>query len=236
MGGGAGKLVVRMNATVIAPQTSPTFRRRGVLVIALTLLAFAGAATAAPTATPTAKPKAPAAKSAPAATGTAESTLLFGDDHVFAVTPPTGWMVDDTSGLGSNIRVVLYPKGSRWKDASTVMYVNPLHAEKNAPVSLVQMVNRDADSFRKAVPGGRVTAAPALTTDRKQTAQVRYFSKPGAEPDEAVAYIEEKGLVMLLVMSSKSAAGFKSALPAFQQLVRSYYFVAGDIRTPTGTR
>ena len=30
---------------------------------------------------------------------------------------PPGWALDDTSGLGAKIRVVLYPKGQTWATA-----------------------------------------------------------------------------------------------------------------------
>ena len=37
------------------------------------------------------------------------------------------------SGLGSKIRVVLYPRGQKWATAPTVMYSNPLHQDRLAP-------------------------------------------------------------------------------------------------------
>lgn len=161
-------------------------------------------------------------------------TVLYGDDHVFAIVVPNGWVVDDTSGLGSRIRTVIYPKGQTWIAAKTVMYVNPLHQDLKARKTLRQMIDRDVAAFRKATPGGRVTTAPSLKTSQGKTAEVRYFAPGPGEPGEAVAYLEEPGLVMLLVLSSTEPGGFRRALPAFRQLVQGYQFVGANIQTPTG--
>lgn len=175
-----------------------------------------------------AKPAASAA--APAYEG--QFTILYGDNHAFGITPPRGWTVDDTAGLGSKIRVVLYPHGQKWDSAPTVMYVNPLHQKVDSRASLLKLIDREVASFAKRVPQGRVTPGTALRTGKSKAAEVRYFAPTGGAPLEAVAYVAEDDLVMLLVLSSRDAAGFKRHLPAFESLVTSYQFVAGDIETP----
>lgn len=159
-------------------------------------------------------------------------TLVYGDNHVFGVTVPAGWTLDDTSGLGSRIRVVLYPQGEKWKTANTVMYVNPMHQAATAKKTLRQMVDADVAAFRKNAPKGVVTVAPSLRTAKDKIAEVRYFAPGGGDPLEAVGYVEEDGLVMLLVLSSHTASGFRGALPAFQDLVNGYQFVAAGVKTP----
>lgn len=201
---------------------SDLFRILRIAVLAA-LLALATGAQAAPKSA--AKPS--------AATPPPALTLVYGDDHVFGVVAPAGWVVDDSSGLGSRIRVVLYPRGQKWSTAKTVMYVNPLHQKGSDPKSLGEMIDRDVASFRRANPRGAVTAAPMIRTLKGQTAQVRYFSPTGGQPAEAVAYIPEENLVMLLVLSSREPGGFRAALPAFQEFVRHYQFVGGDVQTPT---
>ncbi len=203
------------------PLKLPSIPRLG---IALSLLCILPAAAAA---APAAPAKAPAPKAAKGAL-----TLLYGDDHVFAVVPPEGWTVDDTSGLGQRIRVVLYPKGQKWDTSPTVMYVNPLHQDPERRLTLRQMIERDVLSFRQQFPQGRVTEEKPIRTAKAKSAEVRYFSSKGGEPTEAVAYVPEDQLVMLLVLQARNPAGFRSALPAFESLVSSYQFVAGGVQTP----
>ena len=155
-------------------------------------------------------------------------TLLYGDDHVFGIVPPPGWVVDDSSGLGSKIRVVLYPRGEKWATAPTVMYSNPLHQDPNARKSFADMIERDLADFRKQSPHGKVVSAAPIHNVKGQQAEVHYFAPDGREPVSAVAYYEEKDLVMLLVLESKTAAGFRKALPGFEGMVASYQFVGSN--------
>jgi len=159
-------------------------------------------------------------------------TILYGDDHAFGIIPPEGWTVDDTSGINSKIRVVLYPTGEKWDTAPTVMYVNPLHQKTGAPMTLKQMIEKDVATFTAKAPKGKVTTRPALKTSKDQVAEVRWFSPTGGPPLEAVAYVAEDDLVMLLVLSSRDADGFKRHLPAFESLVASYQFVVGNLAEP----
>lgn len=204
-------------------------RFRSVLRPLLVAAALAAFPAPAPVAHAAAAPR--AAKPASAAPS-GEFTILYGDNHVLGVTPPPGWTVDDTSGLGSKIRIVLYPKGERWATAPTVMYLNPLHQKAESRRTLLQMIEHDVAEFGKKAPKGKVTPGTPLRTGKAKNAEVRYFAPGGGEPTEAVAYVPEDELVMLLVLSSRDAAGFKRHLPAFESLVASYQFVAGNIETP----
>jgi hypothetical protein len=159
--------------------------------------------------------------------------MLYGDDHVFGIVPPPGWVVDDSSGLGSRIRVVLYPRGQKWATAPTVIYSNPLHQDPRARKTFAQMLERDAAEFRKQSPRGKVTTGPPIRNVKGQQAELRYFSPDGGEPRTAVAYYEEKDMVMLLVLESKTAAGLRAALPGFNGMVASYQFLTSGVQTPT---
>lgn len=221
------------------PQEKPLNRITIRSLALLTGLSLALIASPAPGAHAAAKPAnrsaaKPAAK-APAKKGAAPGalTLVYGDDHVFGIVAPAGWAVDDSSGLGSRIRVVLYPIGQKWDSAPTVMYANPLHQDPRRPKTLTQMVVHDVEQFQKANPRGKVVAAPMIRTAKGQTAQVRYFAPDGGEPSEAVAYIDEQDLVMLLVLASREPGGFQKNLSAFHALVEHYEFVGSNIQTPT---
>jgi hypothetical protein len=159
--------------------------------------------------------------------------MLYGDAHGFGLVAPKGWALDDTSGLGSKIRVVMYPTGQKWATAPTVMYVNPIHQDKAQRKTLAQLIARDVTAFEKQAPRGKVTVAPPVRTEKGQTAEVRYFAREGRDPEEAVAYVMEEDLVMLLVLSSREVGGFQRTLPVFRDVVASYQFVAGNIKTPT---
>lgn len=193
-------------------------------VAALAALAVSASAHAA---APAAAPKPEAA----AATGDAsvrKALVIEGDNHVFMISAPEGWVLDDTSGMGSRIRCVFYPKGEKWTTASTVMYVNPLHGYGVKARTVSALMAEDEKSFHKNAPHGKVSNGGTIQTTGKKTAVVRYFSYDGGPAHEAVAYVPEADLVMLLVLSSKTPEGFQGALDAYRQMVQSYAWVASN--------
>jgi len=169
----------------------------------------------------------PAPVSAPAGAQRQEH-VIEGDDHLFMVAPPPGWVIDDTSGMGSRIRCVFYRKGETWATASTVMYVNPLHGYGARTRTVTTLIAEDEKAFHKRAPRGTVREGGSMSTSSRKTARVRYFSDTGGAPMEAVAYVAENDLVMLLVLTSRTPDGFRQALDAYRQMVESYAWVGSN--------
>jgi hypothetical protein len=210
------------------PRRSELIVRPLRLVLPLVVFALLGAAGASATAPPqpvgrtTVKP-APAAEKPE--TATREELVVSGDDHLFMASAPKGWVLDDTSGMNSRIRCVFYPKGQKWSTAPTVMYVNPLHGYTAKTRTVSALIAEDARAFLKRSPRGKVTDMGKIKTLGGKEAIVRYFSEDGGPAHEAVAYVPEKDLVMLIVLSSKTPEGFRQALPAYRDLIGTYSWV-----------
>ncbi len=170
----------------------------------------------------------PAATASKPDTSTRRALVIEGDNHLFMVSAPKGWILDDTSGMGSRIRCVFYPHGQTWASAPTVMYVNPLHGFGAKTRTVSNLMAEDEKSFRKRAPRGRITEGGKLTTGGSKEATVRYFSESGGAPHEAVAYVPEADLVMLLVLSARTPEAFQKALGAYRELVQSYAWVAAN--------
>jgi len=205
------------------------FRLPAALLPATLALLLAAAAPQTAHARADARAKSVQQKGVPADTTTRRALIIEGDDHLFMVAAPKGWVLDDTAGMGSRIRCVFYTKGEKWTTAQTVMYVNPLHGYGVKARTLSALIEEDEKSFRKRAPKGAVIDAGTLPTGaRGKIARVRYFSPNGRAPAEAVAYVPEKELVMLVVLSAKSPGGFQGALDAYRELVSSYAYVGSN--------
>src|SRR5881392_4488071 len=48
--------------------------------------------------------------------------IVYGPKAAFNISAPEGWVLDNKSGVEQGQPCVLYPKGSSWSDAKTVMY------------------------------------------------------------------------------------------------------------------
>ena len=160
-------------------------------------------------------------------------TLFYGDDHVFGLEVPRGWVADDSSGLGSRLRVVLYPRGQHWKDAPVVMYESVLHQQRRSPLSFQQMIDQDVQQFRAHAPKGTVKPDAPIRTHKGLAGEVRLFSPDGGAPLEAVVYLPGKGLVVMLVLQAQRPAGLSENLAAFRAMAQTFELIGTDVQTPT---
>jgi hypothetical protein len=156
--------------------------------------------------------------------------IVYADGIAFSIAAPTGWVLDNHSGVQQGLPAVLYPEGSSWKDAATVMYPNA--ARRTADRKLTAFIAEDLDRYRAAAPDLRVeTLEPQALRDGRK-AEIRKLTEKSLGNVEAVAYLEEPGHFILLVLSTRSEDDFAKALPAFRELLGSYEYLTDQVRLP----
>src|SRR5438046_9635152 len=88
--------------------------------------------------------------------------IVYGPKAAFNISAPEGWVLDNESGVDQGMPCVLYPKGSSWSNAKTVMY---------AKIASTQFV--DVEGFvAKAVKEMKKTHGDGkerVGADRRQT-------------------------------------------------------------------
>lgn len=151
------------------------------------------------------------------------SGIVTGMDHAFGLTAPKGWVLDSEAGKGQDLAVVVYPKGSTWVTAETVMY-GAANLKATGKDTLDDMIKMDVEETRRSDPGLKVTDGKPLKTEDGKKAVVKYLEGIN---HEAVAFIDEEKVVSTLVLSSRTKEGFTKALPAFREFVGSYVFLLG---------
>lgn len=171
----------------------------------------------------------PAARSEqPSSPNEASSGLVYGKDHAFWVSAPKGWVLDNRSGAPQGLHAVFYRLGSSWSDATTVMYVNTGRLAKGE--SLESFIAGDLARFREQSPNVKMTKESSLSTSDKRTADVRRFSGDQWGNDEAVAYIQEDAVVVMIVLTARNRPDFEGARLSLAELVKSYRFMTKDVR------
>jgi hypothetical protein len=118
---------------------------------------------------------------------------------------------------------VLYPQGSSWDQADSVIYPNI--AEKQPGQTLQQLMANDLDGFRQRFPKMNVVEARDLPAGEGAAAKVRVFYGVNQGSFELVAYVDEPQVVALLVLSSRSKEALGEALPAFREVLKSYVYM-----------
>ena len=163
-----------------------------------------------------------------------DSGIIYGENHAFTLTAPEGWVLDNTSGRGQGLQAVFYPQGSSWQKGAAVMYANVYQKRNVKEEPLEKVIEGDVAEFRKRSAELNVTDAEPIhlvkderVKDKKAT--VKYFTGDAHGNHEAVAYVDEGKVVVMLVLSARSKKVFESSLPAFKELVGSYFFLGDKV-------
>lgn len=158
-----------------------------------------------------------------ATTSQQNAAILYSDHGGFMVSVPKGWVLDRATGQKMGTCCVLYPQGSTWDQAESVIYPNI--AEKQPGQSLKELMASDLDGFKQRFPKMNVVEAKDLPAGDSQLAKVRFFYGVNQGSYELVAYVDEPQVVALLVLSSRSKEAMGEALPAFREVLKSYVYM-----------
>lgn len=207
---------------------------RRILLIALLLLAFAPAAAQKP-ADPPQKPEAKQETPSKVQMGPDGQTgVVYGPGHAFSLDAPAQWVLDNQSGVDQGLQAVFYPTGKSWTNSPAVMYANVYLKKDQKDENAATVAARDIADFSKHSRTFKVLDADPLPVgdladDKPRTALVKYFSGDNFGNFEAVAYINESKVVVMLVLSARKEEEFKKSLPIFAELVRSYHFLTDKV-------
>jgi len=154
--------------------------------------------------------------------------LVYGKGHAFFISAPEGWVLDNSSGVKQGLCAVFYPKGATWQGSPVVMYVHSVTRRPNENVD--DFIKEDVRQFKKKGSSDlKVVASDAIKTKDGNVAQVRIFTGDRWGNSEAVAYISENKIFVIIAFTSRTLEGYKKYFGAFQSLVGSYQFVTEDV-------
>ena len=170
------------------------------------------------------------AANASVAQTTGGAGIIYGAHHAFTVEAPPGWVLDNQAGQSSGLVAVFYRTGESWEHGTAVMYVNTSSPDSGEAADPLRVIADDSAHFVSEAPAISIRSAPSLRTSDGRVAYVRYFAGGPSGRYEAVAYVAEKTLTPMIVLTARTQAAFEAALPAFAQLVRSYWFMTSDVR------
>lgn len=155
--------------------------------------------------------------------------IIYGNNHAFSLTVPDGWILDNKSGVSQGLYAVFYRKGESWANAVTVMYTNTASLEDKAHKTLDQLIKYDLDNFKSNYSDIKITDGKDLQINDNVIARIKYLSGKSYGNYEAMAYIDAGKTGVMIIMSSRTKEGFDNSLTAFEDLVKSYFFIADKV-------
>jgi hypothetical protein len=155
--------------------------------------------------------------------------ILYGRNHSLIFCGPDGWILDNGIMNEQGIYAVFYPKGSNWDEArktKTFMYINVV--DMSAKDTVATRMDADVKEEKQYNPKTEASRADPIRVG-DLSVPVLKFDLGESNGREAVAYIGESKVLVMMVISSKNEAMFKHDYPFFEQLVKSYKFLTSDV-------
>jgi hypothetical protein len=158
-----------------------------------------------------------------------KSGIIYGDNHAFMLTAPDGWVLDNKSGIKQGLYAVFYKQGESWEKAMTVMYTNTASLEDSSQNTIDKLITYDTNNFRRQYPDLNISVGKDIFIKPGLIAKVNYLSGISYGNYEAIAYIDAWKTGVMIVLSSRDKNGFQDSLVAFENLVKSYLFMADKV-------
>lgn len=148
--------------------------------------------------------------------------LFFCEQSAFQIQACNNWVLDNESGIGQGVPMILYPKGETWKDSPVVIYGKS--ASKEQAPSIEKQIDNTLKIFHNEYksPNYKAEKKESIKLQNGKIAEIYYFSGDRFGNYEAGGYIEEDESINFLIMSARNEKAFKSSIIGFYEIVSSY--------------
>jgi tetratricopeptide (TPR) repeat protein len=157
--------------------------------------------------------------------------IVYGPKAAFNISAPEGWVLDNESGVNQGQPCVLYPKGSTWQDAKTVMYAKIASTEFEDVKAFVAFAIKGMQE-KHGLPKEKIESGK--TKDGRPYFINEYPATKNYSQWERVAYVQLPHAVAYIVLSSRDQASYRKDAPALTEAVKSVFYleVKADSASP----
>jgi tetratricopeptide (TPR) repeat protein len=158
---------------------------------------------------------------------------VYGPKAGFNVSAPEGWVVDNEAGKEQGMPCVLYPKGSSWKDAKTVMYANVAGTEFEGVNVFVAMAIKEMEKIHGR-PKEKI--ASGKTKDGHDYFINEYPATKTYSQWERVGYIQLPRGVAFIVLTSRDKASYQKDSDKLEKVLKTLVYVGPKSATAYSAR
>jgi hypothetical protein len=164
-----------------------------------------------------------------AAQDTYPGGIVYGPKAAFNISAPEGWVLDNESGVNQGLPCVLYPTGSSWSNAKTVMYAKIAGTKFEDVSAFVAMAIKE---MQKTHGKPKEKVASGKTGDGHDYFINEYPATKTYSQWECVAYVQLPKAVAYIVLSSRDEASYRKDSLALQEVLKSFIY----LEPKTGTK
>src|SRR5213079_1644747 len=159
------------------------------------------------------------------------SGSVYGPKAGFNISAPEGWVVDNESGKEQGMPCVLYPKGSSWSDAKTVMYANMAGAEFEGVNAFVEMAIKEMKA-KHGTPKEKI--ASGKTKDGHDYFINEYPATKTYSQWERVGYVQLPQGVAYIVLTSRNQASYQRDSGVLEKVLKTLVYVEPKSEVASG--
>src|SRR6266576_2931677 len=164
---------------------------------------------------------------------TSPGGIVYGPKAGFNITAPEGWVVDNESGKEQGMPCVLYPKGSSWRDAKTVMYANVAGTEFEGVNVFVAMAIKEMEKIHGR-PKEKI--ASGKTKDGHDYFINEYPATKTYSQWERVGYVQLPRGVAFIVLTSRDKASYEKDSDKLEKVLKTLVYVGPKSATAYSAR
>jgi tetratricopeptide (TPR) repeat protein len=157
--------------------------------------------------------------------------IVQGPKAGFNISAPEGWVVDNEAGKEQGMPCVLYPKGSSWMDAKTVMYADIAGTEFEGVNTFVETAIKEMRA-KHGIPKEKI--ASGKTQDGHDYFVNEYPATKTYSQWARVGYIQLPQGVAFIVLSSRDKSSYQKDSGALEKVLKTLVYVEPKSETASG--
>jgi tetratricopeptide (TPR) repeat protein len=157
--------------------------------------------------------------------------IVHGPKAGFNITAPEGWVLDTESGKGQDMPCVLYPKGSSWGDAKTVMYAKVASPQWEGVNAFVEWAIQGMKA-KHGTPKQKI--ASGKTKDGHDYFINEYPATKTYSQWERVGYVQLPQGVAYIVLTSRDQSSYKRDSGVLENVLKSLVYVEPKSEVASG--
>jgi hypothetical protein len=148
--------------------------------------------------------------------------VVYGPKAAFAIAAPTGWVLDNKSGVVDGLPCVLYPKDSTWQTAPVVMYAKIASTTYEDAREFIKIAIENMTKQRQGFTHRQVAAGK--TNEGLEWIINEYPATESYPRVERVAYVQMPKAVAFIVLSAENADVATRYAVALEDVVAAFTY------------
>jgi tetratricopeptide (TPR) repeat protein len=157
--------------------------------------------------------------------------IVYGPKAGFNISAPEGWVIDSESGKGQDLPCVLYPKGSSWSDAKTVMYAKVASPQWEGVNAFVEWAIQGMKA-KHGTPKEKI--ASGKTKDGHDYFINEYPATKIYSQWERVGYVQLPQAVAYIVLSSRDQTSYSKDSGALEKVLKTLSYLEPKSEAASG--